>query len=125
SMLEAYRRIEDELDFPDRPWHGTGGPTPIYREPESGWGGVDLALRDAALDAGYDWSPDHNDPTSTGVSPTAMNIREGYRVATNHAYIEPARQRDNLTILGETLVDKVIFHDNRAIGVLDANGVEY
>src|SRR5699024_11040026 len=49
SMLEAYRRIEDELDFPDRPWHGTGGPTPIYREPESGWGGVDLALRDAAL----------------------------------------------------------------------------
>lgn len=125
QMLAAYRRIEDEHDFPDAPHHGSGGPTPVYREPESGWGGVDKALRDAALEAGHPWAADHNDPASSGVSPLAMNIRHGDRVSTNHAYIEPARGRDNLTILGETLVDRVLFEGATAVGVVDATGREY
>lgn len=125
QMLDAYCKIEDEHDFPDVPWHGRSGPTPVYREPESGWGGVDKALRDAALEAGYAWNPDHNDPASSGVSPAAMNIRNGDRVSTNHAYIEPARNRANLTIRGETLIDRVLFHGTRAVGVIDADGGEY
>ncbi|MGO2112398.1 MAG: GMC family oxidoreductase N-terminal domain-containing protein, partial [Pseudoclavibacter sp.] len=62
AMLEAFIRIEDEHDFGNEPYHGVGGPTPVYREPESGWGGVDRAVRDAALAAGYAWHPDHNAP---------------------------------------------------------------
>ncbi|UNK45655.1 GMC family oxidoreductase [Arthrobacter sulfonylureivorans] len=125
AMLAAYGRIEDEHDFPGMPFHGTGGPTPVYREPEAGWGGVDRALKEAALDAGYGWSPDHNDPASTGVSPMAMNIRGGDRVSTNHAYIEPARGRANLTILGDTLIDRVLFEGTLAVGVVDAAGSEH
>ncbi len=122
TMLAAYKRIEDEHDFPGADHHGQGGPTPVYREPDSGWGGVDLALRTAALDAGYPWSPDHNDPGSTGVSPMAMNIREGLRVGTNHAYVEPIRDRPNLVIQGDTLVDRVEMEGTNVVGVFDAQG---
>lgn len=122
AMLEAFRRIEDDHDFGHEPYHGRGGPTPVYREPESGWGGVDLAVRDAALDAGYAWHPDHNAPGSAGVSPTAMHIRDGLRVSTNHSHLEPARERPGLTIVGDTLVDRVHFSGDRATGVVLANG---
>lgn len=122
AMLAAYRRIEDDHDFAQAPHHGLDGPTPVYREPESGWGGVDLALRDAAMDAGYPWHPDHNDPAATGVSPMAMNIRKGLRVGTNHAYIEPVRSRPNLFIRGGILADRVVLEGNTAVGVLDAEG---
>ncbi|NDK31954.1 GMC family oxidoreductase [Nesterenkonia haasae] len=125
TMLESFCAIEADLDFGQEPYHGSEGPTPVYREPESGWGGVDLAVRDAALAAGYPWHPDHNAPGSSGVSPTAMNIRNGLRVSTNHAYLEPARDRPNLAIVGETHVDKVIFEKDRAVGVVTAHQQEY
>ena len=70
------------------------------------WGAVDLALRDAAVGLGYGWSDDHNAPDSTGVSPYAINNREGVRVSTNDAYLEPARDRANLTIMGDAVVDR-------------------
>ncbi|GGH45777.1 GMC family oxidoreductase [Microbacterium album] len=125
QMLESYIAIEDEHDFPEAPWHGAGGPFPVYREPESGWGGIDRALRDAALDAGYAWAPDHNDPASTGVSPFAMHIRDGLRVSTNHAWLDPARGRANLEIRGDAHVDRVLIEGERAVGVVDADGTEY
>ncbi|UOR03445.1 GMC family oxidoreductase N-terminal domain-containing protein [Leucobacter allii] len=125
EMLESAIAIEDDHDFPASPVHGTDGPFPVYREPESGWGGIDRALREAALDAGYAWAPDHNDPASTGVSPFAMHIRDGLRVSTNHAWIEPARGRANLEIRGGVQVDRVEFVSGRASGVRDAEGNVY
>jgi choline dehydrogenase-like flavoprotein len=124
DVLPAFVRLEDEHDFPDGPYHGRGGPVPVYREPESGWGGVDLAFRDAVLDAGFPWCEDHNAPVSTGLSPFAMNIREGRRVSTNDGYLEPARDRPNLTIRGGSQVDRLVFspHGGRVTGVLLTDG---
>ena len=124
DVLPAFVRLEDEHDFSTAPYHGSGGPVPVYREPESGWGGVDLAFRDAVLDAGFAWCADHNAPGSTGLSPFAMNIREGRRVSTNDGYLEPARGRPNLTIRGGAQVDRVVLEPagRRATGVLLADG---
>jgi 5-(hydroxymethyl)furfural/furfural oxidase len=124
EVLPAFVRLEDEHDFPDAPYHGAGGPVPIYREPETGWGGVDLAFREAALDAGYAWSDDHNAPGSTGVSVFAMNIRNGRRVSTNDGYLEPARERPNLTVRGHCHADSLMFAPGRpaVTGVRLADG---
>ena len=122
EVIPYFTRLEDDLNFGDKPYHGRGGPIPIDRTPLQEWGAVDLAMRDAALDLDYGWAEDHNAPYSTGVSPYAFNARNQIRVSTNDAYLEPARSRQNLTIVGNTLVDKVLFDDARkkAIGVMRA-----
>jgi choline dehydrogenase-like flavoprotein len=125
DVLPALCRLEDDVDFPDSPYHGDGGPIPVYREPESGWGGVDRALYEAGIAFGHPWWPDHNAPDGTGVAQYAMNIRDGRRVSTNDAYLEPIRARQNLTIRGLTEVDRVLFDGRRARGVRCVDGTEH
>lgn len=117
DVLPAFNRLEDDLEFGDKPYHGKSGPIPIYRAPLETWGQVDLALREAALDLGYGWEPDHNAPAGSGVSTYAINSRDGVRVSINDGYLEPARSRPNLTIMGGVVVDRVLFNDRQATGV--------
>src|SRR6266545_6696958 len=125
EVLPSLIKLEDEHDFPDAEYHGRGGPVPVYREPEDGWGGMDHAFREAALDLGHPWCADHNAPDASGVSPFAMNIRHGRRVSTNDGYLEPVRDRPNLTIRGATQVDTVLFGPGaRARGVRLVGGAE-
>ena len=117
DVLPAIRRMETDLDFGDAPYHGDSGPIPVYRTPREEWGAVDLALRDAALAIGHPWHDDHNAPGSTGVSAYAINSRDGRRVTTNDAYIDPARHRPNLTVRGGARVDRVLLAGGRATGL--------
>ena len=116
-VLPSFIRMEDDLNFGEKPYHGRGGPIPVYRSPMEEWGAVDLALKDAALNLGYGWSDDHNAPGSTGVSPYAFNARDGVRVSTNDGYLETARSRPNLEIIGNALVDRVELVGRRVTGV--------
>jgi choline dehydrogenase len=109
------RPVFDAIE--DDPATGRTGPLPVYRAPEAQWGAVDRGLRDAALALGYPWNPDLNDPEAEGVSGYPINSRDGQRITTNQAYLEPARGRPNLEILGGALVDKVLVADGRASGV--------
>lgn len=117
EVLPYFNRLETDLRFGAKPYHGDSGPIPIYRAPVSKWGAVDQALGEAALDLGYPWAEDHNAPHALGVSPYAINSRDLKRVSTNDGYLEPARGRSNLVILGDTLVDTVVFDGSRAVGV--------
>jgi choline dehydrogenase len=47
-----------------------------------------------------------------------VNIVDGVRWHSGFAYVDPARGRENLTILADTLVDRVLLEDGRAVGVL-------
>ncbi len=118
DMLPYLRRMEDDLDFGDRPYHGDAGPIPVMRQDPAAWGAVDLGLADAAAALGYPWADDHNAPGSSGVSPFAINVgRDLRRVSTNDGYIEPHRSRSNLRILGQATVDRVLIERGRACGV--------
>jgi choline dehydrogenase-like flavoprotein len=104
--------------FEDDPVAGRrGGPIPVFRAPEMMWGPVDRALRDAAIAVGYPWNPDLNAPAGEGVSCYPINSRDGRRVSTNEAFLEPARGRPNLEIIGGALVDRVLIENGRATGV--------
>jgi 5-(hydroxymethyl)furfural/furfural oxidase len=118
DVLPAFVRLEHDPQFGHEPYHGTGGPIPIHRAPLDAWEPVDLALRASALDAGHPECADHNAPTGTGVSPFAINSRNGRRISTNDGYLEPARHRPNLRIIGECTVERILFD-----GRLRARGV--
>ncbi len=118
DVLPAHVRLEDDADFGDEPYHGRGGPIPIRRLPVEEWGAVDRSLAEAATDLGEPWADDHNAPGSTGVSPYAVNAGPNGRVSTADGYLEPARGRPNLTIVGGALVDRVVVERGRATHVV-------
>jgi choline dehydrogenase len=117
DVLPYFRKLEDDHDFGDVPYHGRGGPIPIERKRLSEWGKMDLALLEAALDAGYPWSPDHNAPGLGGIGPYAANRLADRRVSAADAYLEPARDRPNLTVVGHAHVDRLLVEGRRAVGV--------
>jgi choline dehydrogenase len=47
-----------------------------------------------------------------------VNIVDGVRWHSGFAYVDPVRGRKNLTILADTLVDRVVLEDGRAVGAL-------
>ena len=113
AMLPYFRKLETDKNFPDAPYHGDRGPIPVYRAPIADWGNVDRALRTSAMGLGYGWCDDHNAPVGTGASPYAINSEAGRRVSTNDAYLEPARARANLRIVGDALVEAIAIEGNR------------
>ena len=75
------------------------------------------AFRDACLAAGYPECPDHNAPDAAGVGPLPMNNPGGVRWSAALGYLEPARERPNLTIRAECRVDFLLFDRDRVVGV--------
>jgi choline dehydrogenase-like flavoprotein len=122
EVLPLLNRLEDDREFGTAGYHGQGGPVPIARPGLEAFNAFDLAFRDAALSLGHAWEADHNAPHTTGVSPYAYNGRDGKRVSTNDAYLEPARDRGNLTVLGDTLVERVIVDRGGCRGVYALRG---
>jgi 5-(hydroxymethyl)furfural/furfural oxidase len=117
DILPVRRRMESDLNFGDAPYHGADGPLPVIRLGREAWGPADDALAESAAAEGHGWCEDHNAPTGTGVSPYGISARDGARVTTNDAYLDPARDRPNLRVIGGTTVDKVLLEGGRAVGV--------
>ncbi|MFE7563342.1 GMC family oxidoreductase [Kitasatospora sp. NPDC057500] len=119
EALPRLRAIEDDLDFGAEPHHGTGGPVPIRRWRPEELTAVQRLFLDGCLEAGHPHAADHNHPLSTGVGPIPSNRRDAReRVSTAMAYLWPAAGRPNLTILPDTLADRVLIDgDGAARGV--------
>jgi choline dehydrogenase len=125
ELLTDMNRLENDLDYGDAPYHGNRGPVTIYRPTFAQWGKVDLTLLEAGLELGYPWCPDLNAPESSGICAMPVNRTQVGRMSTNDAYLEPARDRPNLTIVGDTHVDRVLFDGSRATGVRARRGDEW
>ncbi len=84
------------------------------------------AFMEGAIAAGIPRVHDLDDPddvSATGISP--VNIIDGVRWNTSFAYLDPVRERANLTIIGGVLVDRVIVENGRAVAVIARVGGEW
>ena len=116
KLLPYFRRIETDTDFSDD-FHGVDGPIIVRR-----YGSEDMlpdqtAWYQACREYGFADCPDHNDPDSTGVGPCPFNNPNRIRWSTALGYLNPARERPNLTIMSDALAHRVVFDGNRAVGV--------
>ena len=116
KLLPYFRRIETDTDFSDD-FHGVDGPIIVRRYPSEDMLPDQTAWYEACREYGFVDCPDHNDPDSTGVGPCPFNNPNRIRWSTALGYLNPARDRPNLTIMPDALAHRIVFDGNRAVGV--------
>jgi choline dehydrogenase len=95
----------------------------IRRDREGDVSPFHRALLDAGPPVGLPRLADLNDLDATvGIAPAPVNARAETRWNTAFAYLDAARARPNLTVLPETLVDRVEVDRGRARAVLSDRG---
>ena len=124
DVYETYREMENTPDG-DEVYHGRTGPFPIRHQ---SYDDLTTSLRgfiDAAVAEGFSPVEDFNGPNPSGVGGYPVNVVDGVRQNIGMVYLtEEVRNRPNLKISGDLLVDRVVFDHGRAIGVVTASGAE-
>ena len=116
-MQPYFERLENDLDFGERPAHGAEGPVPIFRHGPDEWAPAVRAFVQACRDRGFPACEDFNEPGATGVGPVPRNQVGVVRASSLVTYLAEARERPNLTILANSTVTRVLFEGTKAIGV--------
>jgi choline dehydrogenase len=119
NVLPVLKRMESDQDFPNSPIHGNSGPIYVKRKHvfDAPLGEQEQAFLDALTQLGVPRFDDQNVPNPHGVSPTARNIKDGKRQSSAVAYLDPARQRMNLTVIGAAQATSLVVKRNKAEGV--------
>jgi choline dehydrogenase len=116
DVLPFFRRLEHDYDF-DGDAHGQDGPFPIRRPEPEELAPVQRAFLDACANAGFPIVEDHNAPGAVGAGLPPMNLIDGVRQSTALTYLAGARDRPNLTLRSDAMVDRVELDGTRAVGV--------
>lgn len=114
DVLPYFKRAESsehgETDF-----RGGEGPLPVTRATINN--PVQQAWLDAAQQAGFPYSDDHNGAKPEGFGPSDRTINKGRRISTAVAYLKPVKDRPNLSIETNAHVTKLLFEGRRVVGV--------
>ena len=124
KVLPYFRKLETDLDFPGDDFHGGSGPIPVRRYKREEWLPHATAFYDACVDLGFPQDPDQNHPDSTGIAARPLNNINGVRMSTAITYLNPVRNRLNLTTRGNVTVRRIVFDGKRAVGVEAESGGE-
>ena len=118
DVLPIFKMSEDYQHGPDD-FHGIGGEMRV-EERRVNWEILD-AWRDAAAEFGIPKIKEFNRGNNFGNAYFQMNQRRGVRWNATKAYLRPAENRPNLTVLSNVLVEKVELNNSsqrpRATGV--------
>jgi choline dehydrogenase len=124
EAMGTFIEMENTPDGDDA-HHGRTGPFPIRHQQ---YDDLTTSLRgfiDAAVAEGFPTVQDFNGPNPSGVGGYPVNVIDGVRQNTGIVYLtEEVRNRPNLKISGDLLVDRVLFDQRRPIGVVTASGAE-
>jgi choline dehydrogenase len=114
--LPYFARMENCLaaDRADR-FRGHSGPLVLERGPATN--PLFGAFFEAVQQAGYPLTDDVNGYRQEGFAPFDRNVHRGRRLSAARAYLHPVMDRPNLRVRTRTLVTRVLFEGNRAVGV--------
>ncbi len=112
--LPYFKKMETCLAGADD-WRGGEGPLVLERGPATN--PLFGAFFDAAQQAGYPLTSDVNGYQQEGFNRFDRTIRGGKRLSAARAYVHPVKARKNLTVQCWSLVHRVVFEGNRAVGV--------
>ncbi len=114
EVLEYFKRAENQ-ERGGSAFHGQHGPLSVqdlrHHNPLS------EVFLEAATELGYPRNDDFNGPTQRGFGFYQVTQTNGVRCSTANAYLNPARQRPNLTIVTHALTRRIVLEGQRAVGV--------
>ena len=113
-VLPVFMGVEDHWRGADEK-HGQGGEWRV-ETPRARWEIIE-AFRDAAVEYGIPWTDDFNRGNNEGVSRFEVNQKSGVRWSASKAFLRPAQQRPNLTVVTGALVKKLRLEGRRALGI--------
>lgn len=96
-------------------WHGVGGPLPVSDQRSGNV--ITPAFVDAGAEAGLARNEDFNGAAQDGVGMYQLTQRGGMRASAAVAYLHPAMERPNLTVMPYMHVNRLLFEGTRAVGV--------
>ncbi len=114
DVLPYFRKAETNAAFDDA-YHGQNGPlsveTNAHRHSLS-----DLFI-EAAVSMGIPFNPDFNGESQWGCGYYQATLKNGRRASTSAAFLDPVRDRPNLTVLKDAHVLRVTIKNGRATGI--------
>ena len=111
EILPLFKRAENNERGADE-FHGDSGPLSVSNMRISR--PITDAWVEAAQAAGYPFNPDYNGATQEGVGFFQLTSRNGRRCSAAVAYLNPIKNRKNLNIVTQALVERVELDGNKA-----------
>lgn len=114
DLLPHFTGMEGSDIFAE-PLHGTDGPLKVSQPQRLS--PMNQAAIKAFQEAGLPYNPDYNGTEQRGVGPCQLTIGNARRCSAAVAFLHPAEQRPNLTVMTDALVTRIILEGDRAVGV--------
>ena len=125
DVRPVFNAHEHNEEYPADAWHGNGGPLNVtrVRDPNPL---TELFIR-AGQELGEKRNDDFNGETQRGFGRFQVTQKDGRRWSAARAFLDPAKERRNLSILTGALVSRVLIENERAVGVeyIDATGTSH
>ncbi len=114
DLLPYFLKAEDNERGASQ-YHGVGGPLAVSEQRSGNL--ISRAFVDAGAEAGLARNEDFNGEEQDGVGMYQVTQRGGMRASTAVAYLHPAMERENLTVMPYMQAQRVLFEGTRAVGV--------
>lgn len=121
DVLPYYQRMEN-AHAGDEGWRGRNGPVHVSRGER--WSPLFDAFIKAGAQAGYETTEDYNGYKQEGFGEMEMTVYNGRRWSAANAYLKPAKNRENLTVVSGALTQRILFEGKRAVGIEYLKGGE-
>lgn len=114
EVLPYFRKMETFEDGPND-WRGGDGPMQITRA-KAAHKLFDVFI-ESGRQAGFELTPDHNAYKQEGMHIAQSFIYNGVRWSSPKAYLYPVLHRNNLQLLKNAMVNRVIVENGQALGI--------
>ena len=119
DLLPHYTAMEGN-DRLSGPLHGTVGPLKVSHATDIT--PLNRAVIKAFQECGLPYTADYNGAELRGVGPCQLNMSDSRRCSAADAFLHPAEDRPNLTVVTGALVTRILLEGDRAIGVEFVHG---
>jgi choline dehydrogenase len=114
DVLPFFKRAERNERLTDA-FHGGDGPLNVAERPYTN--PLSHAFVEAAQEAGIPFNPDFNGAEQYGCGLFQVTQKNGERCSAAAAYLHPAAERTNLTVITGAMTTRVVIEQGRATGV--------